>query len=283
MVALIGVGCSNAPAETGSGGSGDNTAATAPEQAVRFVECTRDNNVGDFTDPDTSGTLTYDGIVTGSSKVRAACDVSRGAPAAFRLETQVVHSSLITFMALALSSIVVSIVLALRGKAMSWPERIGLFGLAVYLPFVLGLTLGGIPMDVGAVDPSGWRGWANLVPFGTIGPQLAAGLASDLRQLAGNLLILGPLGFGLPVVWQRFRRPAPLLIAGFGVAFGIEFSQVVISLILGVPYRVFDVDDLMLNTAGAMIGWVAWRESLGLIPRANESPTGGVFASGETP
>lgn len=62
MVALIGVGCSNAPAETGSG---------------------------------------------------------IGAPAPFRLDTHMIHSSFITFMA----SIVVSIVLALRGKAMSWPER----------------------------------------------------------------------------------------------------------------------------------------------------------------
>jgi glycopeptide antibiotics resistance protein len=181
----------------------------------------------------------------------------------------VIDSSSITFLALALSAIVVSIVLALRGKAMSWPERIGSFGLAFYFPFVLGLTLSGIPMDVGPVDPPGPRGWANLVPFGTIGPQLAAGLVSDLRQLAGNLLILVPLGFGLPVVWQRFRRLASMLVAGFGVAFVIEFSQIVISLILGEPYRVFDVDDLMLNTAGAMIGWVAWRESLGLIPRAN--------------
>ena len=183
--------------------------------------------------------------------------------------TRDIHPSFVTFGALAVSAIVVSIVLARRGKAMSWHERIGLFGLAVYVPFVLGLTLGGIPIDVGAADPSRWRGWANLVPFGTIGPQLAAGLESDHRQLAGNLLILVPLGFGLPVVWQRFRRLAPMFVAGFGVAFVIEFSQIVISLILGVPYRVFDVDDLMLNTAGAIIGWVAWRESLGLIPRAS--------------
>lgn len=97
-------------------------------------------------------------------------------------------------------------------------------GLAVYFPFVLGLTLGGIPIDVGAIDPSESRRWANLVPFGTIGPQLAVGLESGLRQLIGNLLILAPLGFGLPVVWQRFRRITATLLAGFGVALGIELS-----------------------------------------------------------
>lgn len=164
---------------------------------------------------------------------------------------------------------------------MSWLERTGLVGLAVYFPFVLGLTLGGIPIDVGAIDPSEWRRWANLTPFGTIGPQLAAGLESGLRQLIGNLLILAPLGFGLPVVWQRFRRITPTLLAGFGVALSIELSQVTISLMVGVPYRAFDVDDLILNTAGAIIGWLTWRVSLGLIQRPDESPPDGSFASGE--
>lgn len=164
---------------------------------------------------------------------------------------------------------------------MSWLERTGLVGLAVYFPFVLGLTLGGIPIDEGSIDPSEWRRWANLVPFGTIGPQLAVGLESGLRQLIGNLLILAPLGFGLPVVWQRFRRLSPTLWAGFGVALSIELSQVTISLMVGVPYRAFDVDDLMLNTAGAIIGWLTWRVSLGLIQRPDESPPDGSFASGE--
>lgn len=83
-----------------------------------------------------------------------------------------------------------------------------------------------------------------------------------------------PPGFGLPVVWQRFRRLASTLVAGFGVAFGIELSQVVISLIVGVPYRAFDVDDLMLNTAGAIIGWVAWRISAGSHALTNPQKVG---------
>jgi glycopeptide antibiotics resistance protein len=174
-----------------------------------------------------------------------------------------IDCSLITFIALVLSVIVVSIVLARLGKKMSWLERSGLVGLAVYFPFVLGLTLGDIPIDDGAVSPAEWRRWANLIPFGTIGPQVAAGLESGLRQLAGNLLILVPLGLGLPMVWKRFRRLAPTLLVGFGVTLGIEISQVVISLMVGVPYRAFDVDDLILNTFGAIVGWLAWRVLFG--------------------
>jgi hypothetical protein len=67
MVALIGAGCSRAPAhlDTGSG-SGDTNAATH-EQALKFAECMRDNGVKEFPDPDASGQLTIDAIANGSS------------------------------------------------------------------------------------------------------------------------------------------------------------------------------------------------------------------------
>ena len=63
IVAVIGAGCSNEPAESGSAG---NTNA-GQEQAVKFAECMRDNGVSEFPDPDASGGLTIDGVVNGSS------------------------------------------------------------------------------------------------------------------------------------------------------------------------------------------------------------------------
>ncbi|MQA75371.1 MAG: hypothetical protein GEU88_13680 [Solirubrobacterales bacterium] len=64
LVALIGAGCSDAPDENGSAG---NTNAANQEQAVKFAECMRDNDVSEFPDPDASGGLTIDGVVNGSS------------------------------------------------------------------------------------------------------------------------------------------------------------------------------------------------------------------------
>ena len=63
MVALIGAGCSDEPAENGSA---DNTNA-GYENAVKFSECMRDNGVSEFPDPDASGELTIDGVLNGSS------------------------------------------------------------------------------------------------------------------------------------------------------------------------------------------------------------------------
>jgi hypothetical protein len=63
VVALIGAGCSNEPAEDGNTG---NTNADY-ENAVKFAECMRDNGFSEFPDPDASGGLTIDGVLNGSS------------------------------------------------------------------------------------------------------------------------------------------------------------------------------------------------------------------------
>jgi hypothetical protein len=66
MVSLISACGSSAPAETGSGGGGNNTAANA-QKSVKFAECMRTNGVSEFPDPGASGKFTIDGIVNGSS------------------------------------------------------------------------------------------------------------------------------------------------------------------------------------------------------------------------
>jgi hypothetical protein len=67
MVAVIGAGCSNAPAQTGTSSSGGDNTASTRQQAVKFSKCMRDNGVSAFPDPDASGQLTIDAIANGSS------------------------------------------------------------------------------------------------------------------------------------------------------------------------------------------------------------------------
>jgi hypothetical protein len=63
VVALIGAGCSDEPAEN------DGAANTNADydSALKFSECMRDNGVSGFPDPDASGELTIDGVLNGSS------------------------------------------------------------------------------------------------------------------------------------------------------------------------------------------------------------------------
>lgn len=64
LVALIATGCSNAPAETDSGGDENAEAAPNPERAGKlpeFARCMRDNGVEDFPDPDADGVIKFHG------------------------------------------------------------------------------------------------------------------------------------------------------------------------------------------------------------------------------
>lgn len=48
-----------------------------------------------------------------------------------------------------------------------------------------------------------------------------------------------------------------------GVAsIGIELTQLTLSLLMGFPYRVADIDDVILNVLGAVVGWIALRPIL---------------------
>jgi hypothetical protein len=85
MVALLSAGCSNAAAGTGTGSSGDNTAATH-QQAVKFAACMRANGVRGFPDPDASGELTIDRIANGSSLDTSSAAFERATAACKDLE-----------------------------------------------------------------------------------------------------------------------------------------------------------------------------------------------------
>jgi hypothetical protein len=67
MVALISAGCSNEPVETDNGSSSGTSTSAHREKAMKFAECMRDNGIKEFPDPDSSGTLTADGVANGSS------------------------------------------------------------------------------------------------------------------------------------------------------------------------------------------------------------------------
>jgi hypothetical protein len=70
LVALIGAGCSNAPAETGGGGDQNAPAGATPNPAElqelqkklpEYAKCMRENGVEDFPDPGADGTIQYYG------------------------------------------------------------------------------------------------------------------------------------------------------------------------------------------------------------------------------
>ncbi len=72
-----------------------------------------------------------------------------------------------------------------------------------------------------------------------------------VRQLGGNLLLGLPFGVLLPVLLPPARGLVRVAVVTVAVMTLVELTQG--ALITG---RVFDVDDIILNTAGALIGYV---------------------------
>jgi glycopeptide antibiotics resistance protein len=106
----------------------------------------------------------------------------------------------------------------------------------------------------------GWAHAFNLVPFATIGPQLQGiGQSFLSRQLAGNVGLLVPMAWYAPVLWPRLRRARWFVAVAVGVAATIELAQLGVSLVLGVPYRSIDIDDVILNAGGAIAAFLMLR------------------------
>ncbi|MBQ7795038.1 MAG: VanZ family protein [Lachnospiraceae bacterium] len=68
-------------------------------------------------------------------------------------------------------------------------------------------------------------------------------------NIVGNVVAFMPFGFILPEVWDQLNRWYTITCLGFIFSLCIELAQLV--------SRVgsFDVDDLLLNTIGAMVGY----------------------------
>ena len=78
------------------------------------------------------------------------------------------------------------------------------------------------------------------------------GYKAVMLNLAGNVIAFMPFGFILPEVWDQLNRWYTITLLGFLFSLCIEVAQLV--------GRVgsFDVDDLLLNTIGALIGYFAF-------------------------
>lgn len=130
--------------------------------------------------------------------------------------------------------------------------------LALYLGWLIGATLFPLPLEgvAGRDGLNGYLNHPNVVPFSTIRETLALpDLWPRVRLLGGNVLVFAPLGLLLPAIWPRFAGPGSIALAGLAVSLSIELTQLAVSLALGTWYRMSDVDDVLLNVAGVLLGY----------------------------
>lgn len=84
-------------------------------------------------------------------------------------------------------------------------------------------------------------GGYNFVPFNSFGIGFVL-----------NIVMCMPLGFLLPLIFKRCRKCSKTVLTGFIFSLLIEITQIF-------NFRATDVDDLITNTCGALIGYGIWK------------------------
>lgn len=81
----------------------------------------------------------------------------------------------------------------------------------------------------------------NLIPL--------IGLIADWKNSILNVALFVPLGIMLPILWKNFRTAKRTVLFGFGVSLMIELLQIL-------TFRATDINDLITNTLGTLLGFL---------------------------
>lgn len=99
----------------------------------------------------------------------------------------------------------------------------------------------------------------NLVPMIKGFRALQNGTMSIIAEMVLNVLLFVPLGYMLRRDQKQGRTLLKVVLLGFLMSLTIELVQLV-SLYQGLNVRIFDIDDLILNTLGSLIGALIYRK-----------------------
>ena len=146
--------------------------------------------------------------------------------------------------------IIVRLLVALKDKTFSVKREllmllvyICLIVIARFVYFELNPVLG-YPLPLKIVLSKNYTDYVQLKPF-TFFSDFYNGLTVNL---IGNFTMFIPVGIVWPVCFKKLNNYLKAVIAGCGFSLFIELTQ------LFCEGRHTDIDDLILNTAGAMVG-----------------------------
>lgn len=100
----------------------------------------------------------------------------------------------------------------------------------------------------------------NFVPFKTIFGIIKGALENKMYiiivyQIIGNIILFMPAGFSLYFFVDKKRRMLRCLFCIIFTSLSVEALQGVYGIILSINYRSVDIDDLLLNVIGGVLGF----------------------------
>lgn len=79
----------------------------------------------------------------------------------------------------------------------------------------------------------------------------------DLKTSLLNILMLIPFGFGLPLI-NKDLSMKKIIVMGALLSIAIELIQLITGLLAKMTFRIADINDVIFNTAGVVVGYFAF-------------------------
>jgi len=129
------------------------------------------------------------------------------------------------------------------------------YAYVLFVMLFVGFSRGMVIVSEHMLDNYNYLNSVNLLPFKTIMEYISAifdGSARGhaIRNLSGNLFLLFPAGFYLPFFVQKTSKLKIYSIVMASIIIAIEIAQ------LATKSGSSDIDDFILNFAGALIGFL---------------------------
>ena len=129
--------------------------------------------------------------------------------------------------------------LKLKGRSVSWLQRMNTLILGVYFSILFALTISPV------------YGFSNEIVFDEVNltpGKVIENIDTNYLNFFGNIAMFMPLGFFVPMISRKFHKMSKVCFLGFCISFMIEVIQLFL-------IRGTDIDDLILNTIGTVIGY----------------------------
>ena len=91
-------------------------------------------------------------------------------------------------------------------------------------------------------------------------------MIADFKNTILNIILFIPLGIMLPFLWKKYDTLRETLFFGFLMSLAIELLQIL-------TYRATDINDLIANTIGAVLGYFVFRIISCIIPSVTKFAT----------
>lgn len=159
-------------------------------------------------------------------------------------------------------------------KQIFWLKEVIVFLFVIYICMVVSVTLFPLPIGFHS-NTENLYGAINIIPLVSIfksisqignayggDSQFMIGLV--VRNVGGNILLLMPLSFLAPLIWNKFKRYKNIMLLGLVISVSIELLQLVETL-SGAWGRITDIDDVICNVLGVTVGYLIYKFTFRII------------------